>query len=249
MAKKQDKIKRTIPIGEQSVNQIKEFRDLIPLKYRNILPEPEDNLKKYSMRGENHLNRRISTQMARRFAPLGLTKDNPIKDYKNHKFRCRGLNQARFNALIGAKRLGLTDQLACDLAGIDVTTLYTWIRKGEKGISPYCFVSLAYKEALAELAVELMAAVKKAGTQDDNFNEILLERDRFSGQMVLKRVQNKTKPKDWKAGAWLLERLLPEFKLNYEKPSKEDNQSQQEDLYMIDALTLGIAERVEDNED
>lgn len=243
---KKIKMKRTIGIGQQDKYQYTEFRDLVPPKYRNLLPKTEDILEKYSLRSEySKLEKKISTYMTRRKIPLGLTKDNTIEAFNRHGYKCRGLNQEKFNALIGAKRIGLTDKLACNLAGIHPDTLVTWLKKGEKDVnSPHHLLYLAYHEVKAELIAEYMDSVRQAGTIDQSYNEVLIERNKDTGQLQLQRIQNKTKTKDWRASAWALERLVPEFKPNYNEDKDPEDQNVMEDLFAIDALTMGMTERL-----
>lgn len=249
MSKKKDLIiKRTVPIGQTKSTSKKveptAFRDLIPKSLRNILPGLSDIEEKNKYRPKERRRIARMNAMTRTFAPLGLTEDGEIKHQK-HKFHCKGLNQARFNALVGALRLGATIKVACDLAGIHQSTYCNWMRWGAEGKKPYTYVYLAFRQAEAELNMELLDGIKKAGLEDEDYCEVTLERNKFTGEVQVKRIQSKRRTKQWNAAAWLLERSNPDYRLNNDAIGGAEEQTLDEDLYMIDALSSGRATKIE----
>ena len=72
-------------------------------------------------------------------------------------------------------------RVACQAVGISHTTYFSWIKKGEEGISPY---------------VEFLYAVEKAESE---------------AQIEFIKIIAAQAPKQWQAAAWWLERRFPEM--------------------------------------
>lgn len=105
-----------------------------------------------------------------------------------------------------ALQLGATHKLACQYAGIDRSTFYGWLRKGEQARS-------------GSLLAEFYASVEQAEGE--------------AGVMSLAVVAKAAKQKDWKAAAWLLERrfgFIKASKLELETSSGEREQAAVEGL-------------------
>lgn len=98
------------------------------------------------------------------------------------------------NAIVAILQKGLTIDDACEAAGIDDSTFQRWLRRGEKAAKAR---ELKPEEKPFR---EFCAAVKKA---------------RAVGKITLvQRIENASvgdelNPADWKAAAWLLERMHP----------------------------------------
>ncbi|MFO0887523.1 MAG: hypothetical protein U0790_00090 [Isosphaeraceae bacterium] len=87
-------------------------------------------------------------------------------------------------AVIDAMRT-LPIKLACDLAGVGRSTVYEWLERGEKGEEPYAAFKALAAQARAEFVRDRLNEIQSAG------------RD--------------SKHSGWKATAWYLERVWPEF--------------------------------------
>lgn len=92
------------------------------------------------------------------------------------------LTPAITKKIVKALKAGATHDLAALYAGISRTTFYDWKARGEAGEEDFSDFSDAIALAEGKGAVELLEKIKLA-TKD---------------------------PKEWRAGAWLLERRYPE---------------------------------------
>lgn len=81
--------------------------------------------------------------------------------------------------LLDAISVGATHRLACQYAGINQDTLYTWLNKGLEGKPPYADFSEQFMRAQGRSAVGWLAKIEAAGNED------------------------------WRALAWKLERRFP----------------------------------------
>ena len=98
------------------------------------------------------------------------------------------LDATAANAIVAILQKGLTIDDACEAAGIDDSTFQRWMRRGEK-------VLKAREPRPGEKEFgEFCAAVKKARALGKVSNVTLIETAAAS---------------DWKAAAWLLERMYP----------------------------------------
>jgi transposase len=62
------------------------------------------------------------------------------------------------DALLRAKAQGKTDRECADEAGLDYTTLYRWLTRGERGEEPYRSFQSAYRD------VDVMARRRKCSS-------------------------------------------------------------------------------------
>src|SRR5262249_51932820 len=81
--------------------------------------------------------------------------------------------------ILRAIRAGNYASVAAASAGIDDSTFYRWLERGEKGEEPYCEFREAIKKASADAEQEALADIRKAGKTN------------------------------WQARAWYLERCHP----------------------------------------
>jgi transposase len=82
--------------------------------------------------------------------------------------------------IVQALGVGTTREHACQFAGIDHSSLYNWIKKGEAGRSPYVEFVEALKNAEGQAVVGWMALIDSAARSGN-----------------------------WQAAAWKLERRYP----------------------------------------
>lgn len=155
------------------------------------------------------------SQMCRTRMPLALSPDGEV-EIGEKKTKLRGINQAKFNALIAGLKTGMTKPAAAKLAGISHMALYNWLNRGEKGEMPYVYIAAAIKEAEAELELELMAQIKNAGIQTMSFKETTEEESTNEHGETTYKAKTVTKERlpTWNACAWILERTRPEYRLS-----------------------------------
>lgn len=91
---------------------------------------------------------------------------------------------ARSQAVLDAMR-SLPVKLACDLAGVGRSTVYEWLERGDRGEEPYASFRLLAAQARAEFVRDRLDEIRRAG--------------------------GNAKHSGWKATAWYLERVWPEF--------------------------------------
>lgn len=94
------------------------------------------------------------------------------------------LTKATQTVIVDALRAGLYRETAASLAGIGVSTLYSWIERGEADVE-------AAKRSVYSEFVEALQSGEAQGEAD------LLAMIRESA------------PKNWQAAAWMLERKMP----------------------------------------
>lgn len=87
--------------------------------------------------------------------------------------------------IVDALKAGLYRETAAQLAGIGVSTLYSWIERGEADIE-------ASKRTVYAEFVEA------------------LQRGEAEGEADLLATIRESAPKNWQAAAWMLERKMPE---------------------------------------
>jgi len=90
------------------------------------------------------------------------------------------LTKAKRDNIVRAVKLGVTRRAQARAAGVSLTTLETWIRKGRKSIEPY-----------AELVRDLDA------------------HERDFEIACMRRIEKAARAGDWNADRWVLERRLP----------------------------------------
>lgn len=218
------------------------FADLVPPYLQNILPDIADIEERDKFRPENA--RRIAQlkAMTRRFAPLGFLVDSDVV-IADKTFRLAGLNQARFNALIGALASGATNSLACKFAGIGSSTFSEWMNKGRNGQFPYSYVSQAIEEATASLKVDLISSLLDAGLSNQPYTEVTKEYDGKTKTMQVTKEVEKYIPRKWQALAWFLERTDPSYQLKPQNAVEDDADIHvsEKEFKIMEALTLGTA--------
>ena len=239
----------------------KPFKDMVPEHMRNVIPESNYIANGRKQRTKEEKQKGMAHCMTRKLAPAGgipipmaMQEDDDIKGPNESNFRLKGLNQARFNALIGALRRGATVSMACQLAGIQQCTYNEWIRKGQEGRFPYTFVAQSIKEAIAELQTVLVDRIIAAGLQHETYEEVTRERvvdpETHESKLVVTKTVTKLIPRKWQANAWYMERANPDFRLNRQPEVAETGNTPEEDLYIMHALSTGQVTKVpkEDND-
>ena len=96
--------------------------------------------------------------------------------------------QARIDAIVSGVSAGLKGDSLAAAAGISSSLLRKWRVKGQAGEEPFATLVLRWERAAAELERDLLST--------------LLEAEKFGMEGPL--------GPDWRARAWLLERLFPE---------------------------------------
>lgn len=108
--------------------------------------------------------------------------------------RALKLTPAVSKALLDALRMGATQRLACQYAGISEDTLARWRDLGSRGRAPYADFAEAFTRAQGTLAVALLAKIEAAATDD------------------------------WRAAAWKLQHRFPkDYGLKVELTGDADN--------------------------
>lgn len=188
----------------------KKMEDAVPEQYRNIIPKP----KKRPSNGPSEAHKRTTqaiNALCRTRMPLAMTRDGQI-EIDNTRIRLKGLNQAKFNALICGIRSGMTIRDASRLCGIHEQTIQTWKRWGQLGKFPYDLILATLQQAEAELERDLMEAIRQAGTVRLTYEEETKEETTNEhGETTVKvRTAKKVRFPQWNAAAWILERTRPE---------------------------------------
>ncbi len=112
-------------------------------------------------------------------------------------------------ALLEALSAGATQKRACFLAGINRTTLYSWLKKGrERPGSKFHKFFLKVKEIEAREEINNLALIRKAAQGGNKYNETKVVLSEQKGR-ELTTVTKTTLP-TWTAAAWILERRFPE---------------------------------------
>jgi hypothetical protein len=93
------------------------------------------------------------------------------------------LTPAVHKTLVKAAREGLPKNRTCHLVGIDTSTLWHWIDRGEQGIEPYAALVRDLERAETEFEQEMVSLVAEAARAD---------------------------PRNWTAAMTILERKHPE---------------------------------------
>lgn len=213
---------------------------LVPDEYKDMIP---DKAPSHKSRAQNQY-RRIQ-EMTRTRLPLALQDDGDVET-AGQKFRMRGLNQARFNALYAALSEGMTITGACQFAGIVYESYRTWMKKGSEGHYPYTVLYAALKEAEAALERKLINAIITAGTEKEVYTETTYEHgiDEHGLETEKTKTVEKTLHPKWQAAAWMLERTRPEFRLNADTAPLDTGNSEDDDLLAMDGTSMGTVSEV-----
>lgn len=249
-------VKKIVKVTKDGRVLGKEIVEYVPEHLRNVVPEYDPN----ASTEERH---RVAERRRAYHAPKSISRtrlpvgeelqeaDEPIKweDKQAKSYKITGLTQARCNTLVAAIRVGMKLSTACELAGIPISTYHTWRKRAEEGKYPYTVFIAALQEARLSVEKELLESLLKAATQKDSYVEtIQYETVDENGQVVgySKRTkQEKVIPPQWKASAWLLERLNSDFCLSKKQEEKEDKgNTPEQDLLMMDGTSTGEAQDV-----
>lgn len=234
----------------------KEIIEYVPEHLRNIIPDYDPN----ASTGKEH---KVQERRKIYHAPKSISRtrlpegeelkevEEPIQlgDKQAKTYKITGLTQARCNTLVAAIRVGMKLSTACELAGIPVNTYHGWRKRAEEGKYPYTAFIAALQEARLSVEKELLESLLKAATQRDSYTETTeYETIDEHGQVVgySKRTkQEKVIPPQWKASAWLLERLNSDFCLSKKQDEKEEQgNTPDQDLLMMDGTSTGEARSV-----
>ncbi len=182
--------------------------DSVPEHLRHVIPKNKtpDELRPKTHRHIHAINMACRTRM-----PLAATPDGDIS-FESKKLRLKGLNQAKFNALIAGLKSGMRIGEAAKLVGISQSTIQNWTRRGNAGEKNYVLITQALREAEAEAEKELLEAIRQAGTVRLEYEESIEERvvDEHGNESRKTIVKTKTKFPQFQAAAWILERTRPE---------------------------------------
>lgn len=226
----------------------KPFANMIPKKFQNVIPEaPSYSDPSYSKKDRAS---RQAHAISRTLAPLAMQPDDDIA-FNGKKYRIRGINQAKFNILVSCYQSGMTKTRACQLAGISIFTFNDWLKKGEDGMYPYVYITLAIREAEAALEKQLLDAIIAGGTMKEQYEESVEEYSMDAeGKTTEKaKISKKVKHPQWQSAAWLLERRNPAYRLDQvEQPATTTNTGD-EDLLMMDGTSLGLVQEFQPTKD
>lgn len=113
--------------------------------------------------------------------------------------------------VIAYLRQGNYLETAAAAAGIDRTTLRDWLRRGERAKSGrYREFSLAVEKARAEAEVMGLGIITKAGMPQRVLDLLSPEDLAALPPNVRRQLGRLTRPGEWTAMAWRLERTMPE---------------------------------------
>lgn len=252
----QKDIKKVVKVTKDGRVLGKEIIEYVPEHLRNVISDYDPNAttnrehKVMQKRKVYHAPKSIS----RTILPTGeelKEVEEPIQlgDKQAKTYKITGLTQARCNTLIAAIRVGMKLSTACELAGIPVNTYHGWRKRAEEGKYPYTAFIAALQEARLSVERELLESLLRAATQRDSYVETTeYETVDENGQVVgySKRTkQERVIPPQWKASAWLLERLNSDFCLSKKQEEKEDKgNTPEQDLLMMDGTSTGEAQDV-----
>ena len=111
------------------------------------------------------------------------------------------LNLEIQEVIVSLVRDGNSPNISAEIVGISRSTYFSWMKRGEEGESPFLEFSDSIKRAFSQSVVDRVAHISRVA---------------FEG--------------DWRASAWLLERLDPEYfgkrRLNSAKCHHVDSNSE-----------------------
>ena len=126
-----------------------------------------------------------------------------VNQLTSNKFK-----QNTVNLFLAALECGMPPKKACKLVGISPETLKSWIAQGENGISPYKEFLNSLEMCVSSMEKWCLENIKAAA--DFSQNEVVITHIERSDGSSQKTTVTKPKKGDWKASAYLLERLDPE---------------------------------------
>lgn len=179
--------------------------DLVPKDMRDQVPESKTRY------GRARGAKKSISQMCRTRMPLSMTEDGEITTHRGKIF-LRGMNQGKFNALLAALKSGMTRKQAIRFIGIHPDTLRNWLNYADEGRWPYTLIIAGMEEAEAELEIELLEAIRQAGTERIKYKEQVVETivNEHGETTTKSKVMTKVKWPQWNAAAWILERTRPD---------------------------------------
>lgn len=252
----QKDIKKTVKVTKDGRVLGKEIIEYVPEHLRDVIADydPNANTNKEHKVMEKRRIYHAPKSISRTRLPTGeelqeVEEPIQLEDKQAKTYKIAGLTQARCNTLVAAIRVGMKLSTACELAGIPQNTYHNWRKRAEEGKYPYTVFIAALQEARLSVEKELLESLLKAATQKDSYVEtIQYETVDENGQVVgySKRTkQEKVIPPQWKASAWLLERLNSDFCLSKKQEEKEDKgNTPEQDLLMMDGTSTGEAQDV-----
>ena len=110
------------------------------------------------------------------------------------------------------------------------------------------------KEAIAQLHTVLVDKILAAGIDHETYEEVTRERvvdpETHESRLVVTKTVTKLIPRKAQWLAWYMERNHADFRLNKQVAVAETGNTPEEDLYIMEGLTLGIATKApKDNTD
>lgn len=134
---------------------------------------------------------------------------------------------AAHKALVAAARCGMTVEMAARHVGVAPKTLRSWLMKGAgedaegPGSPEHEALFVEWNQATAEFFADQMKAVHEAGAGVEVVTTETETIDGPEGTTVRSRTTKTTK-KDWKAAAFLLERVFPDHMGPKRRPEREE---------------------------
>lgn len=116
-------------------------------------------------------------------------------------------SQARHGTIVEALRAGNFNEAACQAAGIDGSTFYRWLERGEEGEEPYATFRADVEDAQCEAEMRAVSGVERAadGLEETTVEEAW-EKNKEGLLVLVSKKSKRTTSYDWRAAAWLLER-------------------------------------------
>lgn len=198
--------------------------DFVPKHLRDKIPSAPDPKTRGRKRRQTHsINMMCRTRM-----PLFLTPDGEVIIEGHKQIRMKGLNQAKFNAILAGIESGMRINEAARLVGLRPDTIYAWLKRADKGEHPYTIIAGALKEAEARLEQQLLASIRDQGILRLEYDETTTEETTNEhGEVTTKtKTVTKTRWPQYMAAAWILERTRPEAY----RSDRDINQTEQPDI-------------------
>lgn len=116
--------------------------------------------------------------------------------------------------LVDARRLGMPLNTCAAYAQIHVDTLRDWMRRGEDereaGRSTlFSQLAVALDKAESERVAESLLRIRQAAKGDAVAERVTVTTTAPDGRVLSTVTRERTVPADWKADAWVLERMRP----------------------------------------